>query len=130
MSGSPVEALVDPGSSASIMSTELLKQIGPKAGISKDDLRPPDIVLRNYSRNQITISGRVDLEFTWRGKTVKSPVYVRSDKQEGEPLLLGTNVIVPLGAHGASSWSGGPMLEQRWMGYGDSSASEDGEDSR
>ena len=97
VSGSPVEALVDPGSSASIMSTELLKQIGPKAGISKDDLRPPDIVLRNYSRNQITISGRVDLEFTWRGKNVKSPVYVRSDKQEGEPLLLGTNVIVPLG---------------------------------
>ncbi len=41
----------------------------------------------------------MDLEFTWKGETVTSPVhvYLRSDRQEGEPLLLGTNVIVPLG---------------------------------
>ena len=51
---------------------------------------------------------------------------MHSEKQEGEPLLLDR----ALGAHGASSWSGGPMLEQRWRRYGDSSTGEDGEDSR
>ena len=36
-----MEALVDPGSSASIMSYDLFKQIGPKAGISAEDLHNP-----------------------------------------------------------------------------------------
>ena len=97
VSGSPVEALVDPGSSASIMSYALFEKIGPRAGIQAGDLRPADAVLRTYSRNQIAISGQVDLEFTWREKTIASPVYLRADKEDGEPLLLGTNVIVPLG---------------------------------
>ena len=97
VSGSPVEALVDPGSSASIMSYALFEKIGPRAGIQAGDLRPADAVLRTYSRNQIAISGQVDLEFTWKEKTIASPVYLRADKEDGEPLLLGTNIIFPLG---------------------------------
>ena len=97
VSGSPVEAQVDPGSSASIMSYALFEKIGPRAGIQAGDLRPADAVLRTYSRNRIAISGQVDMEFTWKEKTIASPVYLRADKEDGEPLLLGTNVIVPLG---------------------------------
>ena len=39
----------------------------------------------------------MDLKLTWKGKTTTSSVYLRSDKEEGEPLLLGTNAIIPLG---------------------------------
>ena len=70
-----MEALVDPGSSASIMSDDLFKQIGPKAGISAEDLQPSDVVLRNYSQNPITLSGKVNLEFKWQEKTVVSPAF-------------------------------------------------------
>ena len=42
----------------------------------------------------------------------------------------GRGTIAVGSCHGASSWSGGPMLEQRWRRYGDSSTGEDGEDSR
>ena len=97
VAGSRVEALVDPGSSASIMSYDLFKQIGPKAGISAEDLQPSDVVLRNYSQNPITLSGKVNLEFKWQEKAVVSPVYLRSDREKGESLLLGTNIIIPLG---------------------------------
>ncbi len=38
----------------------------------------------------------MDLEFSWGDKTVVSPVYLRSDKERGEPLLLGTNLTIPL----------------------------------
>ncbi len=43
VAGTPVEALVDSGSSTSIMFYELFKQVGPKAGIRTDDLHPPDV---------------------------------------------------------------------------------------
>jgi len=38
-------SLVDPGSSATIMSFELFKQIRPKAGITAEDPHLPDMVL-------------------------------------------------------------------------------------
>ena len=96
VAGEVVDALVDPGSSASIMSFETFRRIGPKAGIGKDDHRLPDVVLRNYSRQPIAVGALVDLEISWQGKTVTSPVYVRSCLEGAEPLLLGTNVIAPL----------------------------------
>ena len=51
----------------------------------------------NYSWNQITISGQVDLEFTWR--------------ENGEPLLLGNHTIL-VGEAGTSREStvGGPVV--------------------
>ena len=94
IAGEVVDALVDP---ASIMSFNTFKRIGPKAGIEKDDLRLPDVVLRNYSRQPIAIGAPVDLEMSWQGKTITSPVYVRSCSETAEPLLLENNVIVPLG---------------------------------
>ncbi len=59
ITGETVEALVDPGSSASIMSFETFQWIGPKAGIER---QIPDVVLRNYSQQPIAIGALVDLE--------------------------------------------------------------------
>ncbi len=40
----------------------------------------------------------MELTFTGNGKTVASPVYVRLDAGPGgEPCLLGTNAVMPLG---------------------------------
>lgn len=96
--GVPVEAMIDPGSSASIMSFELFKQIGLKAGIPKEALKPPEVSLRDYSQRPIPVGAQVELEVDWNGEMVLAPVYLRSDQgTQGEPCLLGTNVIIPLG---------------------------------
>ena len=89
VAGVPIEAMVDPGSSATIMSFDLFKKIGHKAGIPKEALKPPDLMLRDYSRRPIPIGARVNVTFEWQGRSVEATVYLRSD--------IGTNVVIPLG---------------------------------
>ncbi len=80
------------------MSFDLFQKVGLKANIASGALRPPDAVLRDYSRRPIPIGAKVELTFEWQGKSVTSSVYLRSEGgTEGETCLLGTNVIVPLG---------------------------------
>ena len=58
----------------------------------------PHVTLRDYSQNPIPIWVQVNLTFRWEDKTVTTPVYIRSDQAaKGEPCLLGTNVVMPLG---------------------------------
>ena len=98
VAGTSVEAMVDPGSSATIMSFELFRKIGARAKIPVEALRRPDVVLRDYSQRPVPIGACVDLEFEWQGKSVTTTVYLRSDLgTQGEPCLLGTNVVIPLG---------------------------------
>ena len=98
IAGTSVESLVDPGSSATIMSFELFKKIGAKAGIPREALQKPNITLRDYSRRPIPIFAKVDLEFSYQDKQIITAVYLRSDQgTAGEPCLLGTNVVIPLG---------------------------------
>ena len=98
IAGTSVESLVDPGSSATIMSFELFKKVGAKAGIPREALQKPNITLRDYSRRPIPIFAKVDLEFSYQDKQIITAVYLRSDQgTAGEPCLLGTNVVIPLG---------------------------------
>ena len=98
VAGTPVDALVDPGSSATIMLFELFKKVGPKAGIPREALQKPRVMLRDYSRRPIPVFAEVNLEFSYQGQRVTVPVYLHSDQgPAGEPCLLGTNVVLPLG---------------------------------
>ena len=100
ISGSPVEGMVDPGSSATIMSFNLFRTIGQTAGIPKEALKPLDsgLVLHDYSQRPIPIGACVEMTFEWGGKSVMSTVFLRSDfGVGGEPCLLGINVVIPLG---------------------------------
>ena len=101
ISGTPVEALVDPGSSATIMSFDLFKKVGKAAGIPRDALKLPEVTLKDYSRRPIPISAVVELEFEWQDNKMSAPVYLKSEQGSGitmvsEPCLLGTNVVIPL----------------------------------
>ena len=99
ISGTPVEALVDPGSSATIMSFDLFKKVGKAAGIPRDALKLPEVTLKDYSRRPIPIFAVVELEFEWQGNKMSAPVYLKSEQGSGmvsEPCLLGTNVVILL----------------------------------
>ena len=65
IAGSPVEAMVDPESSSTIISFGLFRRIGREAGIPTDAMQPPDMVLRDYSQRPIPIGAKVDMKF-WR----------------------------------------------------------------
>ena len=96
--GTPVDGMVDPGSSATIISFDLFKKIGGKARIPSSALEVPHVTLRDYSQNPIPIGAQVKLTFRWKDNTVTTPLYIRSDQAaKGEPCLLGTNVVMPLG---------------------------------
>ena len=73
-----MEALVDPVSSASNFGLTCSDRLVRKLR----QARPADMVLRKYSRGQIPISGQVDLEFSWKGKMIVSPVHICSDKEK------------------------------------------------
>ena len=115
IAGSSVDALVDPGSSATIMSFDLFRMVGKGAGIPREAMRKPEITLRDYSRRLIPIFAVVDLEFEWQGNRLTAPVYLKSDQgPKGEPCLLGTNVVIPLGL-----MVPGPGVRPQEVGAGD-----------
>ena len=98
IAGEPVEAMVDTGSSDTILSFDLFKRIGKKANIPVSALSAPDVVLRDYNQQPIPIGAKVELELSFNGKSVVVPVYVRgSGSPESDACLLGTNVVIPLG---------------------------------
>jgi hypothetical protein len=98
IAGTPVRAMVDTGSSATIIAFPTFQKIGAKAAIPRSALRKPSVTLKDYSRRPIPIFAEVDLEISHQGKKTTATVYLRSDQGTGgESCLLGTNVLVDLG---------------------------------
>ena len=121
IAGQPVEALMDSGSSATIMSFSLFKQIAKAARLSADILMKPDVVLRDYTQCPIRIGAVAQVEVEYKGKSVLTPIYLNADQgTAGESCLLGTNVLLPLGlisleggveSRGGDVRSGPPEIE-------------------
>ena len=95
--GSPVEALVDPGSAATLISFNLFKQIGRKANIPSSVMSKPAVLPRDYNQCTIPVGASVDLTISFNGQKVVAPVYICSPDSQVESCLLGTYVDIPLG---------------------------------
>jgi len=94
---SPVEALVDPGSAATVISFNLFKQIGRKTNIPSSVLSKPAVSLRDYNQRTIPGGASVDLTISFNGQKVVVPVHICSPDSQVESCLLGTNVVILLG---------------------------------
>ena len=98
IAGQTVDAMVDTGSSATILSFELFKRIGKNAKIPTSALSKPDVILRDYNKRPVLVGAKVDLTFRVKERSVTAPVYIKSSgSNEAETCLLGTNVIFALG---------------------------------
>ena len=95
--GQEVEAMVDTGSSATIISFPLFKRLGKSAGVPAAALNRPDVILRDYNGRPIPVGAKVELMFRYNDQVVTAPVYIKCDGHEKtESCLLGTNVIFAL----------------------------------
>ena len=74
--GTAVQALVDPGFSATIMSFQLFRKIGQAAHIPASALQKPDILLKDYSERPITVGACVHLTISFQDLSVTAPVYL------------------------------------------------------
>ena len=94
--GLPVEALVDPGSAATLVSFNLFQKIGKNANLPPTVLSKPSVTLRDYNQHVIPIGASVDLTISFNGQSVVTPVHICSPNSQVESCLLGTNVVIPL----------------------------------
>ena len=90
----PIDGMIDPGSTATIIFFDLFRKVGGEAHIPSSAPEVPHVMLRDYSQNPIPIGAQVNLTSRWQDKTVTTPVY---EAAKGEHSLLGTNIVMPLG---------------------------------
>ncbi len=72
--GEPVDAMVDTGSGAMVLSFDVFKAIGAKANIPVSALSRPNVTVRDYSQRPIPIGANVNLESAYQGKRVSLPL--------------------------------------------------------
>ena len=88
--GVPARGVIDSGSDITIMGGELFRYVAMVARLRKSQFRKPDRVPRAYNERTFTLDGVIDLDITFNGVTMKTPIYIRATASE--QLLLGEGV--------------------------------------
>ena len=83
------------GADISIIGGNLFKKVATVARLRKRDFKPTDKTPRNYDGRTFSLDGRMDLEVTFNGKSMITPVYIRMDAED--QLLLSEGVCRQLG---------------------------------
>ena len=86
LEGVPVLGVVDSEADITIMSKNLLERVAAAAKLTKNRLRGVDKRPTGYDGRPFTLHGRMDLDISFDGTTMKTPVYIKLDASE--PLLL------------------------------------------
>ena len=107
--GVPAYGVVDTAADITIIGGKLFKRIATIARLKKKDLKPPDKKPRTYDQRIFTLDGRMDLDLTFNGKTMCTPIYIKMDAQD--QLLLAEGVCRQLGIVSyhpeVETWRGG-----------------------
>ena len=93
--GVPAQGIVDSGADITIIGGELFRRVAAVARLRKKDLKKPDRVPRTYDHRPFTLDGKMDLDLSFDGTTMRTPVYIKMDARE--PLLLSEGVCRQLG---------------------------------
>ena len=88
--GVPMFGILDTGADITIMGSALFKKVAAAAKLRKRDFKKPDRSPQGYDGQPFTLDGRMDLDITFKGKTLHTPVYIKMDAQD--QLLLSEGV--------------------------------------
>eukprot|EP00731_Ephydatia_muelleri_P016088 Em0009g512a len=104
----PVYGIIDSGSDITIIGSSLFKRVAVVARLKKGSLMTADKTPRTYDQKTFSLDGRIDLELSFEGKSMKTPVYLKNDAHD--QLLLSEGVCRQLGIityhHLAEPWRG------------------------
>ena len=111
----PVYGLIDSGSDITIIGSSLFKRVAAVARLKKGSLMTADKTPRTYDQKTFSLDSRIDLELTFEGKSMKTPVYLKNDAHD--QLLLSEGVCRQLGIityhHLAEPWRGSKKADTR-----------------
>ena len=97
--GVPAEGILDSGADITIMGGDLFRRVAVIAKLRKRDLKNTDKIPRNYDQRPFKLDGRMDLDITFNGKAIRTPVYIKIDAHEQLLLLEGVcrqlEIILP-----------------------------------
>ena len=93
--GVPVRGTIHSGSDITIIGRDLFRRIAAVARLRKSQLLKPDKIPKTYDGKTFRLDGRIDLDISFDGTTMKTPLYVNLDAPE--PLLLAEGVCRQLG---------------------------------
>ena len=104
--GVPVQALVDTGSPATIVSLDLILEALAAGKLSNQTpdqwrtevnqrLKPSTLSLQSYGRGQLDLICQIETNISWRGHHARSVIQIQKDAPVG--LLLGTDLLSQLG---------------------------------
>ena len=93
--GVPACGMLDSGADISIMGGALFRKVVAVAKLKKRGLQRPDKTPRNYDQTPFTLDGRLELDISFAGTTMRTPVYVKMDAPD--QLLLSEGVCRQLG---------------------------------
>ena len=72
------------------MGGNLFQRIAAATQMKKRQLQSPDKIPRKYNRRPLSLGGKVNLDITFNGVTMNTPVYIKLD--DSELLLLAEGV--------------------------------------
>ena len=90
LEGVPARGTIATGSEITIAGGELFCRVAAVARLRKSQFRNPDKVPRTYDGRTFVLHGKVDLDVSFEGRTMKMPVYVKANAPD--QLLLGEGV--------------------------------------
>ena len=90
--GVPTSGIINTRADITIMGGELFKRVAAAAAarLRKRDFKKPDCVPHTYDRKQFELHGRMDLEISFDGKVLRTPIYIKMDAHN--QLLLAEGV--------------------------------------
>lgn len=87
LEGFPAHGIIDTGSDITIMGIDLFKKVAAVPRLRKSQFQRADKTPRTYDGRTFSLDGRLELDISFNGRTMKTPVYVKVDATE--QLLLG-----------------------------------------
>ena len=93
--GVPARGIIDSGADTTIINADLFQRLAIVARLKKSAFKKPDRIPVTNDQKPVTLHGRMDLDITFNGKTMRTAVYIKMDSHD--PLLLSEGVCHQLG---------------------------------
>ena len=88
--GVPAYGIIDSGADITIIGGNLFRKVAAAARLKKRDLQKPDKTPRTYDQKPFQLDGRMDLDISFAGQTMRTPVYIKMNAHD--QLLLSEGV--------------------------------------